>query len=250
VARLGGDEFAVILTNLETAADAGAIAQKMLKALALPFSLGHENIYISASIGITLASSECELLDDLFKQADQAMYVAKSRGRNGVSFFTPESEAQSQTRLRTTHDPHQAWLLNQFFVLYQPIVDLATGRVDKVEALLRWHHPERGLIEPSEFIPLAESSGLILKIGDWVFRQVAQQVLEWRQTLPRRVQVAVNTSPLQFRNDTRSPQYWAQHLKSMGLEGGDVEIEITEGLLLGASERVQQQLLNLQKTGI
>ncbi len=250
VARLGGDEFAVILNDLGMASHAGDIAQKIVTALCLPFVLDADHIFISASVGISYSNDAGDEIDELFKQADQAMYVAKAQGRNRFAFFTPELQVQSQARLQTTGDLHQALARNQLFLVYQPIVDLTTGSINKAEALVRWLHPQRGLISPAEFIPLAESSGLILEIGEWVFQQAATQVGAWRAALSPQMQISVNKSPLQFFNKNASPQHWVAHLRTLGLPGDAIVVEITEGLLLDASSQVQEQLLDLRNTGI
>jgi diguanylate cyclase (GGDEF)-like protein/PAS domain S-box-containing protein len=250
VARLGGDEFAVILTDLTLPAHAGDVAQKIVASMCLPFALGTDQIFISASVGVTYSTEDGQAIDELFKQADQAMYVAKAQGRNCFAFFTPELQVQSQTRLQLTSDLHLALAKNQLFLVYQPIVDLTTGEIKKAEALLRWQHPQRGLIPPAEFIPLAESSGLILQIGEWVFHEAAQQVAQWRSSVSPQMQIAVNKSPLQFYNKSATPGHWMEHLRSLGVSGEGIVVEITEGLLLDASVQVQEQLLALRDTGM
>jgi diguanylate cyclase (GGDEF)-like protein/PAS domain S-box-containing protein len=250
VARLGGDEFAIILTDLQGSQSAADLSQKIIHALARPFNLGAETAYVTASVGVTLSPEDGEDIDTLFKHADQAMYLSKSRGRNCFNFFTPELQTQSQTRLRLANDLRQALALDQFYLVYQPIVDLATGRVNKAEALLRWQHPQLGLVSPAEFIPLAESSGLIVDIGEWVFREAAHQLLGWRTCIDPQMQVSINKSPVQFQNQEASPQKWLAHLNTLGLEGSAMAVEITESLLLDNSEQVQRQLRDMRTTGI
>jgi predicted signal transduction protein with EAL and GGDEF domain len=131
-------------------------------------------------MGVALYPQDATLVEDLLKHADQALYVAKGAGRNRFSFFTPELQQAAQTRLRLAADLRLALAAHQFEVVYQPIVQLATGAIHKAEALLRWHHPQRGLVSPAQFIGIAESTGLIIDIGDWVFRQAAAQVQAWR----------------------------------------------------------------------
>ncbi|MDE2417267.1 MAG: EAL domain-containing protein [Burkholderiales bacterium] len=250
VARLGGDEFAIILTDLHSAEVASDIARKIVAALNQSFHLGSEVAYVSGSIGITLSPQDGEDIDVLLKHADQAMYQTKSRGRNGYSFFTLELQTRSQTRQRLISDLRRALPEGQLHLVYQPIVELATGRVDKAEALLRWTHPQLGPVSPSVFIPLAESNGFIVEIGEWVFRQAAAQLQAWRRTLSPQMQVSINKSPLQFQNLHASPRKWLQHLESMGLPGSAMVVEITESLLLDHSDQVQQQLAQMRETGI
>jgi diguanylate cyclase (GGDEF)-like protein/PAS domain S-box-containing protein len=250
VARLGGDEFAVILTELAGSEPAAQLSQKIIHALAQPFQLGAETAYVTASVGITLSPGDSNDIDVLFKHADQAMYLSKSRGRNRFSFFTPELETHSQQRLRLANDLRQAVCLQQLFLLYQPIVELATGRVHKAEALLRWQHPHWGLVSPAEFIPLAESSGLIVEMGEWVFKEAACAVQHWCAAVGTPMQVSINKSPVQFQQQDASPQRWLAHLHTLGLDGSAVVIEITESLLLENSAQVRHQLADMRAAGM
>jgi diguanylate cyclase (GGDEF)-like protein len=250
VARLGGDEFAVILNELAGSEPAAQLSQKIIHALAQPFQLGTETAYVTASIGITLSPGDGNDIDVLFKHADQAMYLSKSRGRNRFSFFTPELETQSQQRLRLVNDLRQAMPLQQLFLLYQPIVELASGRVHKAEALLRWQHPQWGLVPPAEFIPLAESSGLIVDIGEWVFTEAARAVQHWRTCMHAPTQVCINKSPVQFQHQGAAPHQWLTHLQTLGLDGSAMVIEITESLLLENSAQVQHQLGAMRAAGM
>ena len=143
--------------------------------------LGGEPIYISASIGITLYPADAINFDDLLKNADQAMYVAKAEGRNRYSYFTPSMQADAQYRMRLANDLRHAITRNEFKLVYQPIVEIKTNIIHKAEALIRWHHPQLGLICPSEFIPIAEDTGLIYELGEWVFNEALQQVKIWQQ---------------------------------------------------------------------
>ncbi|MGH6648784.1 putative bifunctional diguanylate cyclase/phosphodiesterase [Aquabacterium sp.] len=250
VARLGGDEFTVVLPELDSLPRVEQIAQDIIAVLAEVFQLGHERAYVSASIGITFYPDDATDIDDLFKQADQAMYVAKDAGRSRFSYFTPALQEAAQTRVRLTNDLRQALTNEEFKVFYQPIVDLQTGRVHKAEALIRWQHPTRGLVSPAIFIPIAESSGLINEIGDWVFRQSAAQARDWRARHQADFQISVNKSPVQFRSQDNTLQDWFEHLRKLGLPGRSMVVEITEGLLLDASSEVSQQLVELRQAGI
>ena len=250
VARLGGDEFTVILSDLSAVAPVDSIAQKILDILQTPFQLGEEQAFVSASIGITLYPDDAHDIDDLLKHADQAMYAAKGAGRNRFSYFTPALQVAALNRMRLTNDLRSALKGDQFRVYFQPIVHLRTGKIHKAEALIRWQHPQRGLVSPMEFIPLAEASGLILDIGEWVFQESARWAQRWRAEHDARFQVSVNQSPLEFQREGKGYEGWFEHLDELGLDGNAVVVEITEGLLLDASSGVTDKLLALRDGGI
>ncbi len=250
VARMGGDEFTVIVTELQTAQDLESVLQKLLATLSAVFQLDHEQVFVSASIGVTLFPLDGSEIEDLLKNADQALYVAKGAGRNRYSFFTPALQQAAKLRAQLTHDLRVALADHQFRLVYQPIVELATGIIHKAEALVRWQHPVLGLISPAEFIPVAESSGLIVALGEWVFQQAADQVKAWRAALHPSFQISVNRSPVQFENPNPQHQPWIAQLAARGLSGDCVAVEITEGLLLSTSEGVVEQLLGLRDDGI
>lgn len=250
VARMGGDEFTVILAELPGSSHLEGILQKILHALEAVFQLGAEQVFVSASIGITMYPTDATEIEDLFKNADQALYVAKGAGRNRFGFFTPALQEAAQTRVRLANDLRTALTEQQFRLMYQPIVELATGSIHKAEALIRWDHPTRGLVSPAAFIPIAESSGLIVDIGEWVFQQAALQVRTWRRDLASDFQISVNKSPVQFQHDGSGRTPWAAQLRQLGLPGNSIVVEITEGLLLDASSTVAETLLTLRDEGI
>ena len=250
VARLGGDEFTIILAELHEVARVESIAQQILDLLQAPFQLGQEQAFVSASIGITLYPDDARDIGDLLKHADQAMYAAKGAGRNRFSYFTPALQVAALNRMRLTNDLRGALKGNQFRVCFQPIVHLKTGKIHKAEALIRWQHPQRGLVSPLEFTPLAETSGLILDIGEWVFKESARWAGRWRKEYDARFQVSVNQSPLEFQREGRGYERWFEHLRATGLEGQALVVEITEGLLLDASKGVTDKLLQLRDAGI
>jgi diguanylate cyclase (GGDEF)-like protein/PAS domain S-box-containing protein len=250
-ARLGGDEFTVILTKLADSKHVEGVAQKIITRLAEPYLLGNEVAYVSASIGITLYPDDATNVEQLLKNADQAMYVAKKMGRNRSSYFTHALQEAAQGRLRLINDLRGALAANQFRVYFQPIVELATGSIHKAEALLRWQHPVRGMVGPFEFIPLAEETGLIIEIGDWVFREAARWVTCWDDLSLEGFQVSVNMSPVQFKAEGNiHQQAWLDYLDSLGLSGNSIAIEITEGLLLNADPQVADILLKFRDAGI
>jgi EAL domain-containing protein (putative c-di-GMP-specific phosphodiesterase class I) len=178
------------------------------------------------------------------------LYVAKGAGRNRFSFFTPALQEAAVLRARLATELRQALPQQQFALVYQPIVHLRSGKVRKAEALLRWQHPQRGPVGPAQFIPIAESTGLIVEIGEWVFQQAASQVSQWQAAYGGDFQISVNKSPVQFhRRDTAQPS-WSAYLQSMDLAGSSVAVEITEGLLLDTNSDVARQLEELRSCGI
>ncbi len=251
VARLGGDEFTIILSELSDRTHIEDVAQKIISRLAEPFHLGDDLAYVTASIGITLYPRDAGDIDTLMKHADQAMYAAKKHGRNRFFYFTASLQEAAQSRLQLTHDLREAVAARQFLINFQPIVELSSGRIHKAEALLRWQHPTRGLVNPMAFIPLAEETGLINEIGDWVFRESAQHARDWCRAFGADFQISVNMSPVQFRADGRTRiETWLRHLEDIGLSGANVIIEITEGLLLNAQTDVIDQLSWFRNAGI
>jgi diguanylate cyclase (GGDEF)-like protein/PAS domain S-box-containing protein len=250
VARLGGDEFTVILGELGSPAVIDRVAHDILEKLAKPFPLGNETGYVSSSLGITLYPQDADSIDELLKNADQAMYAAKNQGGNRYRYFTPSMQEAAQVRMRLSNDLRGALAGRQFLIHYQPIVELATGIIHKAEALLRWQHPSKGLISPAEFIPIAEETGLIMDIGDWVFREAARQAVAWSASRRCVFQVSVNISPVQFRNEGQATAAWPGYLRELGLAGQNLAMEITEGLLLEASPEVSRQLLAFRDAGI
>lgn len=179
------------------------------------------------------------------------MYAAKNSGRSRFSYFTRSMQKAAQTRMRLTNDLRGALAGDQLMVYYQPIVDLATGAIHKAEALIRWQHPTGGLISPAEFIPIAEDTGLIVDIGDWVFHQAARQAARWRAVHHAEFQISINKSPVQFyRNSNTHQATWFDYLRQLGLPGQCIVVEITEGLLLDANQGVTDQLLAFRDVGI
>jgi len=250
VARLGGDEFTVILPELHEQGSVERVAENILQKLAEPYRLGEEVIHITGSIGITVYPRDATDAEGLLKNADQAMYVAKNMGRNRFSYFTPALQEAAHSRLRLITDLREAIALQEFSVHYQPIVNLLTGEIHKAEALIRWQHPKRGLVSPSEFIPLAEETGLITLIGDGVFREAARQAKRWRALHHPAFQISVNKSPKQFRESGNTVAAWFDYLHELGLPGDSLTIEITEGLLLNAVSDVTDKLKSYRDGGI
>ncbi|NDU85026.1 MAG: EAL domain-containing protein [Ferrovum sp.] len=250
VARLGGDEFTAIIPQLAYGTLLADLAIKIINRLSQPFPLGDgQTGYLSASIGITLYPTDASDVSTLLKQADQAMYAAKNGGRNGFRYFLPSMQEKAREKLALTTDLRQALQRGELVVYYQPIVETTTGRILKAEALLRWHHPQRGLIGPNIFIPLAEESGLIIEISNWVFTQAIEAVQDWNRRFELVISVGVNQSPIQFENIDLN-QRWMTPLTRAKLPAPGITIEITEGVLLHDSERVKSTLKAYHERGI
>ncbi|MDD4946275.1 MAG: EAL domain-containing protein [Gallionella sp.] len=249
VARLGGDEFTVLLTQIRGVSDIDQIAQEIISNLARPYQLGSELVFASASVGISVYPDDTVHAEQLMQYADQAMYVSKEQGRNRYSYFTASMQGEAQNRLRLITELRVALQMNQLRVYFQPIVELNSGLIRKAEALLRWQHPERGLIGPMTFIALAEETGLIIEIGEWVFHEAAQWVAKWNLLQPG-FQISVNKSPVQFRSNDSAEKSWPDYLHELGLTGRNICVEITEGLLLNQSNNTVLKLLSFRDHGI
>lgn len=250
VARIGGDEFTVILAELNEAGAVDRITQNILAQMSLPFQLGDERAFISASIGISFCQEQDADAYVLLKNADQAMYAAKAEGRNRYNYFTLSMQETARIRMQMANDLHDALSEQQFRVYYQPIVTLSNGAIHKAEALIRWQHPVRGLVNPAEFVPLLEETGMIVEVGNWVFRQAAEQAARWRASHHAKFQISVNVSPTQFRHYGVNFGTWFTYLREIGLSGQSIVVEITEGLLLDVSNSVTSQLLAFRDAGI
>ncbi|NOU01271.1 MAG: EAL domain-containing protein [Gallionella sp.] len=250
VSRLGGDEFTVILTGIDNVQSVERITQCVLKSLSEPFRLRDEIAYISASIGVTFYPNDADNVDDMLKSADQAMYVAKNLGRNQASYYTAALQADAQARRLLINDLRDALAAKQFVLHFQPIIDLATGRIHKTEALIRWQHPTRGLVGPAEFILLAEETGLINEMGDWVFKEAARWAKRWSEQFTPDFKMSINVSPVQFLSSEHSCEAWDAYLREIGLAGQHIIVEITETLLLKATSSVTDKLLKFRDAGI
>jgi len=231
VARLGGDEFAIVQTGTEQPFGATALATRLIAEIAKPFDLDRHQVVIGASVGVSIAPNDGSDPDKLLKNADLALYRAKSDGRDSCRFFEPDMDARMQARRTMEIDLRRALALGEFEVYYQPLITLKTQKISGFEALLRWHHPERGMVPPLEFIPLAEEIGLIGQIGAWVLKQACLEAATW----PDDIHVAVNLSPAQFRHRAIVLDVVAA-LGASGLPARRLEVEITEAVLLQDTE--------------
>ena len=250
VARLGGDEFTVIMGELHDPENAERVANDILEILSQPFQLDDEVAYLSTSIGIAFYPDNGLDMDTLSKNADQAMYDAKSKGRNRFQYFASAMQESALARISMLGDLRNALPENQFEVNYQPVVRLCDNSVQKAEALLRWHHPIRGAVDPREFLALAEETGLIIDIGEWFFEQVVHQLNQWRSNNHEQFQVTINTSPLQFRDSSGGIQRSLTMLAASGLPNEAMGIEITESLLMESRSTIHDFLIQVRDFGI
>ncbi|MGZ8221663.1 MAG: PAS domain S-box protein [Methylobacter sp.] len=251
VARLGGDEFVVMLPEVEEGSPYGRVAQNIVEIMSGPFLLGENNVYVSASIGIAGYPQDADNAETLIGCADQAMYAAKEAGRNSFSFFTRSMLEQAQQRLQLAGDLRDALGKGQLEVFYQPIIDVASGLALKAEALLRWRHPQHGMVSPEQFIPIAEETDLIQEIGAWVFREAADTAKRWNAMAGQEEmrQISVNMSPRQFVRG--NPDVLCiEYLQAIGLNPRAVVIEITEGLLLDDQADVLNKLRHFHEAGM
>jgi diguanylate cyclase (GGDEF)-like protein/PAS domain S-box-containing protein len=245
VARLGGDEFAIIQLGITEPTDTTALANRIFDALRAPYDLHGHQLVAGVSIGIAIAPDDGREPDQLLKNADLALYGAKADGRGAYRFFEPEMDARMKARRVLEEDLRKALARGEFELHYQPLLDLQTDRIVACEALIRWIHPHRGLIPPGEFIPLAEETGLIMPIGEWVLRQACADAAGW----PRDVKLAVNLSAAQFKTPSLS-RLVIGALAAAGLPPGNLELEITESVLIQSSAAVSSTLRELHGLGV
>jgi diguanylate cyclase (GGDEF)-like protein/PAS domain S-box-containing protein len=249
LARLGGDEFAVLLPALLSRGDVEHICRKIIQALSKPaYVKGHE-IYISVSIGACVAPEDSDQIDSLLRQAEIAMYQAKSQGRSRVQFWEAGMQAPYSGRMQIEADLRRALVRNEFVLFYQPQADTVSGELRGFEALLRWRHPQRGLLTPADFIPVAEESGIIVPIGDWVLRRAGAQMAEWRSAGLPPVRLSVNISARQLESADFVDSVM-RALQVHALDGQQMELEITESLLMRDFEANAIKLGRLSAAGI
>jgi diguanylate cyclase (GGDEF)-like protein/PAS domain S-box-containing protein len=249
VARLGGSEFALVLRDLVKADDAGPAAQKVIDALTPRFDLGGRQTYISANIGIAVYPGDGDDPKELLKNADAAMQRAKEQGRNTFCFYLPRMKERAEKRLELDVSVRGALERNEFLLHYQPKVDLATGAVSGLEALLRWHHPERGSTAPAEFVPILEETGLIAPVGEWVLQTVCEQIKIWQTRGIVVPPVAVNLSAQQFHRPDFDAQVGALITRS-GVDCSLIQLEITESMLMRDPAEAAGMLSRLKRMGL
>ena len=253
VARVGGDEFQVIVCNVAGPTDAARIAEKLMRTLGEPFTLEGQELHVTASLGVSLYPRDGASGELLLKYADTALYEAKGEGRNAYRFFSPEMNAQAHGRLRLENDLRRAVERRELELHYQPQLDLATGEVCAVEALVRWRHPVRGLVQPNAFIPMAEETGLVLGIGEWVLNEACRQVAQWqREGLADNLaplRVAVNISARQLQRPGLDGAV-RRALAASGLAADCLELEITESSVMLDPQHAQSVLQSLRELGV
>lgn len=245
VARLGGDEFAVVQTGLTDLTGATRLAERVVEAMAAPFDLQGHQVMIGASVGVSVAPSDGDDADELLKKADMALYRAKADGRGAFHFFERAMDEQLQARRALELDLRRALVAGEFQLYYQPLYHLGDDRVTGCEALLRWNHPERGMVSPGDFIPIAEEIGLIVQLGEWVLREACAEAATW----PDHVRLAVNLSPAQFR-DRGLVRTVVSALAVSGLPAERLELEITESVLLQDNAANMSMLHDLKALGV
>jgi diguanylate cyclase (GGDEF)-like protein len=245
VARLGGDEFVIVQTRVGGPADVAQFARRVREAIMQPYDLGDHHVVVDTSIGIALAPGDGATSDELIKNADLALYGAKASGRGTFRFFEQAMDVKMMARLELELDLRRALVNGEFEIHYQPLVNLKEDRISACEALLRWNHPVRGEVGPDSFIPVAEESGLITRIGDWVIRTACEEAATW----PDDITLAINISPVQFRNENLI-QVVTHALATSGLKPERLELEITEAILLEHTEATLETLNRLRSFGI
>jgi|SaaInlLV_10m_DNA_4_1040232.scaffolds.fasta_scaffold00441_2 diguanylate cyclase (GGDEF)-like protein/PAS domain S-box-containing protein len=241
VGRLGGDEFIVLLSGLDEASDAQSIAENLLAKFKEPFCIDKRELMITASIGISIFPGDGKDASELLRNADSAMYYSKELGRNAYSYFTDAMNQNISRRLSLEEQLHGALERNEFSVFYQPKIDIDTSQIMGAEALLRWSNPVLGKIPPDEFIPIAEKSGLIVSLGEYVLKEALEKTVQWQKKYYPEFQIAVNVSPRQFR-DLEFVSFIATAINDSGIRGDHLELEITEGVLMSGHSYIDDAL--------
>ncbi len=250
VARLGGDEFVIILNGSHDIRAVDKVAGNILDIISAPYRIQGNDTYVTTSIGIAHYPRDADNADDLLKFADQAMYAAKREGKNRHAYFTPVLQQESQLRMQIASDLRKGIAQGEFVLYYQPIVDLRSGHIGKAEALIRWFHPHKGEFSPGAFIPLAEQTGAICDLGDWIIDTALAQLKQWQISHDPHFQLSINMSPLQLkRRDNRHDQ-WIDGAAFTSLAPHSLVLEITEGLLLEEKSSVNERLLRFRDHGI
>jgi diguanylate cyclase (GGDEF)-like protein len=249
VARMGGDEFVVLIENNETLADISAYARRLVEQLSVPYLLGQKDCHVTLSIGISVYPSDGNDTHALLKAADVAMYRAKQMGRNNYQYYLPSMNVHTVERLELESDLSRALERGEFLLHYQPKVDIATGLITGTEALLRWKHPLRGLVPPMDFIPLAEETGLIVPIGEWVLATACAQNKAWQNQGLTTLGIAVNLSPRQFADSMLLPKL-TRIIQASGLDPSSLELEITESVVMSHGECAVTILEKMKSIGV
>ncbi len=249
LARFGGDELVILLEDVESPTDAGRVAERIIEELRKPFYLNGHEIFTSTSIGISLRDSADVSVDEMLRNADTAMYHAKRKDSGSYAMFEPAMHFRILRRLKLEHDLKEAVARGQFKLHYQPLVDIKSGSIIGTEALVRWEHPERGLLSPNEFIPVAEETGLIVPLGKWVLAEACRQACAWRSEFATPLKMNVNLSVRQFQHSDLVEDV-AEVLRQTGLEPACLSLEITESVAIVEPERTAAMLRELRELGL
>ncbi len=245
IARMGGDEFAIVQVALSQLTDATSLAQRVIAALCEPYEIDGQHVVIGTSVGITVAPSDGLIADQLIRNGDLALYCAKGDGRGTFRFFEPQMDLEAQARRALEHDLRKALAAGEFELHYQPLINLDSNEISGLEALIRWNHPEKGMVSPAAFISLAEETGLIVPIGEWTIRHACATAAQW----PSELKIAVNLSPAQLRSPDLL-QMIMSALAASGLAPSRLELEITETVLLQDGEATLAVLYKLREIGV
>lgn len=250
VARLGGDEFTVILKDLTLPSRIDEITGVILKQLSTPFKIEGENVYVSGSVGITLYPNDGSTVDNLLKNADQAMYASKNQGKNRASYFSSEMQNRAEAKKVLIKELRLGIDRQEFELHYQPVFCLKSNSIRKAEALIRWRHPERGLLFPNQFLSTVEEEGFINELGYWVAMQASNDANRWMNKFGSNIQVSINISPTQFNDSNELIQDWLCYIGNLNLNTKNIVVEITEHSLIENREDISSTLDDMRKVGI
>jgi predicted signal transduction protein with EAL and GGDEF domain len=251
VARLGGDEFTVLLEDVTSPTQATYVAERITETFKSPFALEGQELVVSASVGIALSTAGNQRPQEMLRDADVAMYRAKTTGKARYAVFEPSMNAGARTRLQLENDLRRAIARGEFRVCYQPKVVVESGRIAGVEVLVRWEHPTRGLLPPHEFIPVAEETGMIVSIGNWILGEACRQAYQWQEQYPNgpALLMNVNLSAQQFRQPNLLEEV-ARVLRETGLNPSNLEFEVTESVMLNDADSATETLRQLKGLGV
>jgi len=249
VARLGGDEFTILLEDIENTKAVSRVAGRMIRAVSEPIMLGDQEVYTSTSIGVAVYPADGDDVEMLLKNADAAMYHAKEQGRNNYQFFTQSMNESSVEQLLLENNLRKAITKGELQLYYQPQVSVVSGQLVGMEALIRWQHPEKGFISPAVFIPVAEETGMIMEIGEWVIQQACRQAAEWRDKGFKPIRISVNLSARQLK-DERLPDIIASNIFDTGMEARYLGVELTESAIILEPEMALARLQNIKSLGV
>jgi predicted signal transduction protein with EAL and GGDEF domain len=245
VARLGGDEFAILVGEADSREALASMATRVVEVTGAPYTIEGQIVFVGASVGIAMAPFDGTDPDTLMKNADMALYRAKSEGRGRFAFFEPDMEQNVADRQRIERELHDAMATGGLDLYYQPILKVASRRIVGFEALMRWHHPTRGLVPPADFIPVAEENGFIIALGEWALNKACRDAVRW----PHHIRVAVNLSSMQFRSGSLV-QAVTDALASSGLAANRLELEITESAMMRDADAASAKLRQLKALGV